>query len=180
MRLNTKINKLLAMIPLMIALNARAEDVGFDCTLTIGAVNFGKYNPFDYAVQKVSSSLTVKCTTRNRNQPVYYALGLSPGNSDDFSNRKMTAANLNPVLYNIYADSAYSQILGYGKYSQTFGYPANSTVIIKNNYTLNSVGSSRTNSFPIYASMPVQPLAQAGFYRDFPVVILYYSAYDEF
>jgi spore coat protein U-like protein len=57
------------------------------------------------------------------------------------------------VSYNLYKDSAYTQILGTG---------SGSTYTFSKAYSLKK-NKSQTDSFPIYGKIPVQPMAVPGF-----------------
>lgn len=128
--------------------------VGCSCSLAMSGLNFGTYNPFSSSAPTASATISVTCQALVLNGAISYQVQFSAGGSGNMMNRQLTY-NSNTLNYNIFNDSSYTQIIGNG---------VGSTTQILSSYILTI--SPYTQTFTVYAQLPVQPLAAAGTYQD--------------
>lgn len=143
-----------------------ADNTGSDysCSLAIYSIDFGYFNPYDYTASKLSSRINVQCVVTKGAAQVNYVITFSSGNSGNAYNRAMLN-NPKTLMYNLYADSALTQVLGNG-FNKT-----NSFAI---SYLLNAEDGARNDNFTMYGMIPIQPLAEVGKYYDNIIVTLSY------
>lgn len=135
----------------------------YDCILIFANVDFGIINPYDNIFEQTTTSIGVRCTNNGSLDLVSYSLTFSAGSSGSISSR-LVKNGVRSLAYNIYRDSSFTQILGTG---------FSGTVTISNSYTLLGK-ATKTDYFPIYGKIPVQPLATVGFYSDIITATLTY------
>ena len=149
-------NKIFIIITTLLSLtNAPvcAASDKYTCSLTTVQVDFGYFYPYDATFDSTTSTVQVTCdNTDNNSVNVSYVISYSTGVSGSYSAR-LIKNGTKTVSYNLYKDSAYTQILGTG---------SGSTYTFSDAYSL-ARGKSQTNSFPIYGKIPVQPMAVPGF-----------------
>lgn len=145
--------------PITLADNAGGA---YNCFLTIYSIDFGNFNPYDYTASKLSSSFNVQCVVTKDAAQVNYVITFSSGNSGNANNRAMLN-NSKTLMYNLYADSALTQVLGNG-FNKTFSI----------SYLLNVEDGARNDNFTMYGMIPIQPLAEVGKYYDNIIVTLSY------
>lgn len=129
-----------------------ADDKGYNCNLTTYNINFGTFYPYDVTFTSTIGTVQVTCTANTGNTNVQYTLRFSAGGSGNYSGR-LAYNGVKTISYNLYKNSSFTQILGTGS-SNTYNF--------SNSYPL-AGNQSRTDSFPIYGKVPVQPLAVPGF-----------------
>ena len=129
-----------------------ADDKGYNCNLTTYNIDFGTFYPYDVTFTSTIGTVQVTCTANTGNTNVQYTLRFSAGGSGNYSGR-LAYNGVKTISYNLYKNSSFSQILGTGS-SNTYNF--------SNSYPL-AGNQSRTDSFPIYGKVPVQPLAVPGF-----------------
>lgn len=97
--------------------------------------------------------MQVTCdNTDNNSVNVSYVISFSTGVSGSYSAR-LIKNGTKTVSYNLYKDSAYTQILGTG---------SGSTYTLSKAYSLGK-NKSQTDNFAIYGKIPVQSMAVPGF-----------------
>lgn len=132
------------------------EDGTVICTITCTNIVFTAFNPYDATFEKANGSIVVRCaSTSTASRSITYYIGAQGGNSTNYSAR-VAKNGTNSISYNIYLDSGYTQVLGD---------TSNGTSYITAGYTLTANGS-RTDNYPIYGKIPVQPLAKPMTYTD--------------
>ena len=129
-----------------------ADNKGYNCNLTTYNINFGTFYPYDVTFTSTIGTVQVTCTANTGNTNVQYTLRFSAGGSGNYSGR-LAYNGVKTISYNLYKNSSFTQILGTGS-SNTYNF--------SNSYPL-AGNQSRTDSFPIYGKVPVQPLAVPGF-----------------
>lgn len=129
-----------------------ADDKGYNCNLTTYNINFGTFYPYDVTFTSTIGTVQVTCTANTGNTNVQYTLRFSAGGSGNYSGR-LAYNGVKTISYNLYKNTSFTQILGTGS-SNTYNF--------SNSYPL-AGNQSRTDSFPIYGKVPVQPLAVPGF-----------------
>jgi len=127
-------------------------DKGYNCNLTTYNIDFGTFYPYDVTFTSTIGTVQVTCKANTGNTNVLYTLSFSTGGSGNYSGR-LAYNGTRTISYNLYKDSSFTQILGTG---------SSSTHNFSNSYPL-AGNQSRTDSFPIYGKVPVQPLAVPGF-----------------
>lgn len=156
-KINSVVQNLLVLMVVTAALLfsasiARADDKGYKCSLITYNINFGTFYPYDTTPTSTIGTLQVTCTANTGNTNVSYNITFSPGGSGSYSSR-LAYNGTKTISYNLYRNSTFVQILGTG---------AGGTYRFSNGYPL-AGNQSRTDSFPIYGKIPVQPLAVPGF-----------------
>ncbi|WP_341790211.1 spore coat U domain-containing protein [Rickettsia endosymbiont of Polydrusus tereticollis] len=120
------------------------------CTATIPTVAFGNFAPFSNTPIPVTINMSVTCTGLV-GLLLNYSVGFNTGSSGTFTPRQMKSG-VKTLNYNLYKDVARTQILNL------------TSIVVTGSFTL--IVGSGTNNHTIYATLPVQPLAQAGSYLD--------------
>ena len=120
------------------------------CTASIPTAAFGNFAPFANTSTPVTINMSVTCTGL-LGLLLNYSVGFSSGSSGAFTPRQMTNG-IKTLNYNLYKDNSRTQILNL------------TTIRVTGSFTL--VVGSGTNNHTIYATLPAQPLAQAGSYLD--------------
>jgi len=140
--------------------NFSAADV--KCSVNASPLNFGVYNTTFSTDNTTISSVSVTCDDngggKNQNSQgnsqVSFQLKFNSGNTGSFANRKMTAGS-DYLIYNIYKDASYTQILGNGTGGMDY---------ISNSYTLST--GSHTDNFNIYGKIQALQMVKPGSYND--------------
>ena len=138
---------LAGIILLMTSTTALASCTTSATTLAFGNVTFSTVNS--------TSTVTVNCT-----RSASFTVTLSTGNGGSFSPRQMSSGT-NHLNYNIYADSARTQIWGSGA----------SGTVANSGSTPNGGG---TVNFTAYGQVPAQSSAAPGSYTDTITVTVTY------
>ena len=147
-------NKILIIITALLSLTnapVYADSNKYTCSLTTVNVDFGYFYPYDATFDSTTSIVQVTCDA-SEDVKVSYVISYSTGLSGSYSAR-LIKNGTKTVSYNLYKDSAYTQILGTG---------SGSTYTFSKAYSLKK-NKSQTDSFPIYGKIPVQPMAVPGF-----------------
>lgn len=114
-----------------------------DCSFSIAQnLNFGVYNPVQSGDNLSSSNISITC-----NPTATYTIKLSPGNSNQFSNRYMSGTTGDLLSYNLYIDSGRTSIFGDGTGGTAY------------------ISTTNTNS-NIFAKIPQLQNVAAGAYSD--------------
>ncbi|HEX4427305.1 MAG TPA: spore coat U domain-containing protein [Terriglobales bacterium] len=123
------------------------------CTVTTAGSPFGTFDAIDNLERDTLAEVQINCTG-NPGDTVSYTIILNTG-MGSFTNRQLrSGASL--LRYNLYSDSAKTQIWGDGSEGST-------TV----SDSLSLTTSSGFRSYTIYGKIPNgQPLAAVGFYQD--------------
>ncbi len=122
--------------------NSYAQNCSFTTTTS---VNFGTYNPFSATPDNSVGALTVRCTGNGGPTPTIL---LSKGNSSTYA--RFMKSGINQMLYNLYADSAHSQVWGDGS-------PGTTTV---------QVPKKAITSVNVYGQIPAGQDVAVGSYTD--------------
>jgi len=86
-----------------------------NCRLRVTGISFGTYTPGQAIPANANGNVHVRCRGNPRpNQPTFYLLSLSAGNSGSFTPRQMQLAPSKFLTYNIYIDPLYATIWGDG------------------------------------------------------------------
>ncbi len=162
MRIVTK--KLLFTFSLIITIFSYNKNVSAKqaiCSVSITApVNFGTIDPYDSTPETTLGEAKVTCTNiKEKEDDITYTLSFAVTGKGS----RVIKNGTNSLSYNIYNDKAYTQILGDG---------SNGTILISKTYK--NVSSDFTDTYTIYANIPVQPAAINGDYSDSLLVTLQY------
>ncbi len=139
------------------------------CTVNATSINFGSYDPTSSAAVTANGNISFTCTNTGNGDTV--TVVLSTGRSGSYANRTLVLGGQS-LIYNIYADSGYTAILGngtggsyylYACYGKGSGSPCP-----------NSGGypSGTTFSGPMYGQLPGGQDVSAGTYTDTLTVTL--------
>ncbi len=153
------------MIKLFIANSYAAEDGSATCTLTATNVTFTAYNPYDATIEKANGTVKVVCKNTTDQKSLSYVVTLSPGSSGNQSSR-LAKNGTNSVMYNLFKNSTFTQILGDGN---------SSTFTLSKAATLAASGTT-TDNYTVYGRVPAgQPLSKPMTYTDALTVTLTYT-----
>lgn len=120
------------------------------CFLTITTMNFGPYDMLSPTPADTTSQLNIRCNNQPRD-PLTVTLSLSPGNGS-YAQRTMVGAAGGTLLYNIFANSGMSSIMGDGT-----GESVNRTRILDKNTPWNVT---------LYGRIPDSQTVPLGLYSD--------------
>jgi spore coat protein U-like protein len=133
------------------------------CSVTATSVAFGAYNPTSSVPLTPTGSVSVSCQlVSGLSLLVGYTITLSTG-SGSYTARKMIGT-ATPMTYNLYLDSAMTQVWGDGVTAGT---------VSKSDGYLLGLGNV-VNSYNVYAKLPALQLVAAGSYADSIVVSISY------
>ena len=137
------------------------------CTLSLGNAAFGNFAPLDYAAKTITVTLSIRCTLNSGQNSGNFSgtITFSKGSGSSFTNRYMLNS-ANQLAYNIYKDSACTQVLGDGT-GGTFTYSVSGNV--------SNSSPTLTAATSLYARIPSQPTAYIGNYIDNIVATLTYN-----
>lgn len=140
-------------------------EAGITCTFTTSAMSFGNYDPSSAGVTDGTGSVGVNCAHNNSGSTtsVTVALSIGTGTYGTVAARKMQKSAGQQLNYNLYRDSARSQVWGTG----SGGYSTRTlsiTGIAKN--------ASKTGTFTVYGRIPALQNAQDGSYADSVVITI--------
>ena len=130
-----------------------------DCTIAAMPVNFGLYNPLTPTPNVATGTVTMTCTVLI-GLFESWTIALSPGNSSNFTTRKMLNGS-SPLSYNLYTTAAYSNVWGDG---------SGATTVISGSALL-SIGTS-VYPYTVYGRIPAGQDSAAGAFMDTIVVTL--------
>ena len=133
------------------------------CSLTVTALNFGAYNPFQTTPNQVNGTISATCSLLTGNAATVTLLDtFSTGSSNSYATRTLVsgASTLN---YNIYKDAAYTQIRGNGTGGSLTG---SATLNLTTTNPVQSVSGT------IYGQIPAGQNVAPGTYTDTMVVTL--------
>jgi spore coat protein U-like protein len=129
--------------------------LGLGCTCIISATNvsFGTYNPISGLALNSTGTVSVTCSALVLGLAIAYQMQLSTGGSGSFS--RYMASGINHLNYNLYTDSARTQIWGDGTAS---------TVTVSDNYLLTI--SPTTRNYTAFGLVPASQNLPTGSYSD--------------
>lgn len=138
---------------------------GITCLFTSYALGFGNYDPSSASPTDGTGSVGFNCTDRTgsggASQSVTVSLAIGAGSYGSLSTRQMQLIGSSDRLaYNIYRDSARSQIWGDGT-----SYSAGSITITG----IPQLGS-KTGAFTLYGRVPALQNSAAGSYTDYVTI----------
>jgi spore coat protein U-like protein len=122
-------------------------------------VAFGSYNVFNAASDDSVGGVTYRCSGVTGSQRV--TIDLSKGNSNDYNNRYMLNG-VNKLFYNLYIDSARTQIWGDGVNSTRYYGPL-------------KLANNTSVPLTIYGRIPAQQDASVGTYSDTIIVTMNFN-----
>ena len=135
------------------------------CSASATGPAFAVYNPLNLSPTLANGTITTTCSLQSGIWVnVAFTLSYSPGFSSNFSSRNMLSGS-NALYYNLYADAAYTQVLGDGTGGSTTG--GDSMFLIFFNPT-------QQRSATIYGRIPPGQDVPAGGYSDTIVVTITY------
>jgi len=150
---------------LILLLGIQQVNAAVTCTVSATGPAFGTYNPLSPSPTLANGTVTATCTlSGNTSTTVNITSTYSTGSSGTYSLRTMKSGT-NKLNYNLYFDTAFTQIRGDGTGgSQTGG------------ATMTLTRTSRTDeaSSPIYGRIPAGQDVAAGNYSDTIVVTIIY------
>jgi spore coat protein U-like protein len=146
---------------LLVAAGAANLSAAVSCAVATAGSPFGTFNAIDDQERDTLAAIEITCTG-NPGDTASYTIMLSTG-MGSFTNRQLrSGASL--LRYNLYSDSAKTQIWGDGS--------GGSTTVSD---TLSLTTSSASRSYTIYGRIPdSQQLAAVGFYEDSITVLMTY------
>ncbi len=154
---------LIRLAMLLAVLLATVHVFALSCDVSTSGVAFGGYAPLANQNRDTTGTITVTCSSLI-SLLVSYTISVAPG-TGSYANRTMSSG-ANHLSYNIYADSARTQILGDG---------TNSTITIQDSYLLQLL-TPVTRTYTVYGRVPSgQPSARPGSYAENLTVTLNYS-----
>jgi spore coat protein U-like protein len=130
------------------------------CTVTAMALSMGNVDPLRNGSSESSGTITVACIGAP-GESVRYSLLLGAGGSGQFGSRRLWSAPGAGPRYNLYIDSARTQVWGDG---------TGGTVLMTDVLTLNGRGASRSHT--VYARLAEGRDARVGTYSDSILVTL--------
>jgi spore coat protein U-like protein len=143
-------------------------DAGADCTISSIGASFGTYDPLLTQADDTTSSVTVTCNyVAPDSTTVNYAISVSNGMFGTSPTTRNTGFGAARLGYNVYADSARSQVLGNG---------SSGTVVATGSLKVGpGVGNNtRSSTHTFYARSPALQDVAAGAYADTLVLTLTY------
>lgn len=152
--MQSRIVILLLMISFSSVSQATCLGLGCTCNIAANPIAFGNYNPVSPTPSLINGNVAITCTALVLGLAVGYEIQLSTGSSGIYSQRTMTDGT-NTLNYNIYADSARTQIWG----NNTGG-----SVSVLDNYLLNI--SPTTRNYTSYGQLPAGQNIPTGNYSD--------------
>lgn len=127
------------------------------CTISGNKIDFGDISPKNSGYVSVTSTLNSICTNSTP-----YAISIGPGENGDILNRKLKGSepqNNDKLVYTIYSDSSFSQIIGDG---------TNGTI------KLSGVGTGGNISMTIYGYLNLKQYISPDYYYDNLSVVINY------
>lgn len=135
---------------LYVLLSAKA--FGQTCNLSTVSLNFGAYDAFAASPNLITGKITETCDAG-----LPFVITLTPGENSggSFHPRKMVSSKGDTLIYNLYRDPTFNEVLGDGT---------------GNTFTLTGIGGN--NSFTVYGSIPPLQNVAPGIYSDSAVVTI--------
>lgn len=135
------------------------------CSVSVGGVNFGVYDPTSGSPATVTGTLLVSCNwTAPAPSSINVAVYLSTGSSGSYSARTMTSGG-NTLQYNLYFNSNGSTIWGNGTGGSYYGAATIST---------GTPSGSGSTTGTIYGIVPAHQDVAPGAYGDTVILTLSY------
>lgn len=148
---------------------APSAHAGADCSISTPGANFGTYDLLGSVADDTTAAITVTCSyvAPGGNTTVNYTIAAGNGLYGTSATTRKLGAGTARLGYNVYRDSARSQVLGTG----TAG-----TVVATGSLTVGtgSGNSTRTATHTFYARSPAAQDVGAGTYLDSLVLTLTY------
>jgi spore coat protein U-like protein len=151
------------LLALVVLLAAPVAHAAVTCTATATTVAFGTYNPMSATAATSTGSISVRCTATGSPETVSLVVSLSTGLSGTYTPRRMFSG-ANPMDYNLFFSTAYTQIWGDGT-AGTFRGTASITP---------RPGNPATATGTIYGRVPALQNVAAGSYLDSIVMTVTY------
>ncbi len=142
-------------LALLLLLGAPAAHGAVTCTATATSVAFGTYNPMSATADTSTGTISVRCTATGSPETVSLVVSLSTGLSGSYTPRRMFSG-ANPMDYNLFFSTAYTQIWGDGT-AGTFRGTASITP---------RPGNPATANGTVYGRVPALQNVAAGSYLD--------------
>ncbi|MBC7700630.1 spore coat U domain-containing protein [Aquabacterium sp.] len=156
---------LLRLVPTMALSMFGGHCVAATCSVAAGTVNFGAYSPISGSVVNSTATVAVSCIDYCSCTFGSYTVALNAGTYGTLGTRQMGTSTLR-VNYNIYKDSAYTQI---------WGDSTSSTFTNSGSYAFTCAFGCVTN-FTAYGQIPAsQTTVQAGSYSSTVTVTVTYT-----
>jgi spore coat protein U-like protein len=142
-------------LALVLLLGTPAAYGAVTCTATATSVAFGTYNPMSATADTSTGTISVRCTATGSAETVSLVVSLSTGLSGSYTPRRMFSG-ANPMDYNLFFSTAYTQIWGDGT-AGTFRGTASITP---------RPGNPATANGTVYGRVPALQNVAAGSYVD--------------
>ena len=141
-----------------LALLACVDAEAVDCTISTTGVAFGVYDAALASPTDATGDLRVRCIHLGGGAVrTSYTVGLSAGNSGDFTQRRMRAGTA-VLNYDLFDSATRTRVWGNGTGGS--GLVSGSLLVNPGNFSVNEL------SHPIYGRIPAQQSADAGNYSD--------------
>jgi spore coat protein U-like protein len=150
-------------LALALILCAPAAHAAVTCTATATSVAFGTYNPMSATPDTSTGSISVRCTATGSAETVALVVSMSTGLSGTYAPRRMFSG-ANPMDYNLFFSTAYTQIWGDGT-AGTFRGTASITP---------RPGTPATATGTVYGRVPALQNVAAGSYLDTIIMTVTY------
>jgi spore coat protein U-like protein len=153
----------LGAVAVLAGLASGRAEAAADCNVTTTGMAFGVYDVTLSTPDDSTGSVTVTCNyTGGGASSISYTIAFSPGNSGNYSQRRMRAGTLQ-LGYNLYRDAGRTVILGNG---------TGGSSIFTGGFTVGpGVGNgTRTATHTVYGRVPALQPADPGNYSD-PIVV---------
>lgn len=135
------------------------------CTVTATGPAFGLYNPLNTSATLANGSVTATCTWLSGGASnISMVSSFSPGNSGSYPNRFMLSGT-NRLNYNLYFDSAFTQIRGNGTGGTQTG---NASLRVSRGQPVDTVISV------VYGRVPAGQNVSPGLYTDTVLMTITY------
>ena len=157
------VRALVAVLLLVVAAPAVAGTVS--CSVSAPNVSFGSYDVFAGSPITSTTTISVTCTlTGHGTENFDYAIALSPGLSNSFDQGTMTRG-ANALGYNLYSNSTRTTVWGDG---------SGAAPTVSGSMTLTRFARTKTDSPPVYGSVPALQDVGVGAYSDNITIIVTY------
>lgn len=133
------------------------------CTVSATPVSFGTYDVFDASPTDTAGTVSVTCRVILLGLLVSYKVSLDTGGSSSYNPRKMQKGGSYTLGYNIYKDSARTQVWGDGS-------SGTSTLSVSKPVQV----GTHTDDYNLYGRMSAGQNVEAGSYSDTITVTVEY------
>lgn len=155
---------LLIRVGLLMALFVPQMGWAETCTALAQSVVFGSYNPQSASPRDSTGTVTVTCVVGiSLLDSAAYDIKLSAGNSGSYVARQLNLVS-SSLNYNLYVDSARTQVWGNGTGGTSYRSDAYSCLL----------GCTEIRNYTVYGRIPAQQNIAAGAYTDVIIVTVTY------